>query len=177
MTHLNSASLDSTPAPTITPRAFRQSAAFIRRSVEVVLFSTLIIFCLMLLAPRAQAKNCLKGKPCGNSCISMNDVCHVGAGSASTALDTRRTEGPTLGQRIKENLRGAARETRGAARSPASDRPLFGTTAGTRTRQCKTGKACGNSCIALTATCHENGRDETAPVASQSEHGRRHSRH
>lgn len=31
---------------------------------------------LLLLAPSADAKNCSKGKPCGDSCIAQTDTCH-----------------------------------------------------------------------------------------------------
>ncbi|MGL6010643.1 MAG: SH3 domain-containing protein, partial [Shewanella oncorhynchi] len=34
------------------------------------------------------AKNCKKGQPCGNSCISWNKTCHVGTSSQSYKSST-----------------------------------------------------------------------------------------
>lgn len=36
-----------------------------------------------LAVPAEAQKNCVKGKPCGNTCIARDKVCHVGAGSAA----------------------------------------------------------------------------------------------
>lgn len=38
---------------------------------------------LSLFAIDAEARNCKKGKPCGNSCIAMNRTCHIGSGTYS----------------------------------------------------------------------------------------------
>jgi micrococcal nuclease len=42
---------------------------------------------LLILAPSALAKNCTKGKPCGNTCINVNYTCRVGT-SSNTAPRT-----------------------------------------------------------------------------------------
>jgi hypothetical protein len=36
----------------------------------------------VLVCPVEAQRNCVKGKPCGNTCIAQNKVCHVGSGAA-----------------------------------------------------------------------------------------------
>ncbi len=36
---------------------------------------------------------CKKGKPCGNSCIARDKICHVGRGTARSADEQRPAEG------------------------------------------------------------------------------------
>lgn len=49
---------------------------------------TLLLVVLALLTfatPSLAQKHCVKGIPCGGSCISATKVCHVGSGSATSA--------------------------------------------------------------------------------------------
>lgn len=39
----------------------------------------LLALAVALAAPQAEAKNCTRGKPCGNSCIARNETCHKGS--------------------------------------------------------------------------------------------------
>ena len=48
------------------------------------LAALLALLSIVLLTPTALAKNCTKGKPCGNTCINVNHTCHVGAGTAQS---------------------------------------------------------------------------------------------
>jgi hypothetical protein len=72
------------------------------------------------------APNCLKGKPCGESCIAKDKECHVGA-----SADTMASKGAP------------ATKTMTAAKAP------------TATKECKTGKLCGDTCIAKNKTCNK----------------------
>jgi hypothetical protein len=48
---------------------------------------------LLIVSGSAEAqKNCTKGIPCGNTCISADKVCHVGAGTGSSASTQPRDE-------------------------------------------------------------------------------------
>jgi hypothetical protein len=53
----------------------------------------LIGACLFAVPAQAQ-KNCKKGIPCGNTCISADKVCHIGGGAAATS--SRPTAQPLL---------------------------------------------------------------------------------
>lgn len=44
----------------------------------LVIAATLLLF---IVSPAAFAKNCKKGQPCGNSCISWSKTCRIGTGS------------------------------------------------------------------------------------------------
>jgi len=46
-----------------------------------------------MLSPYADAKNCKKGIPCGNTCIAANKVCRIGSPS-STADPSGRSVAP-----------------------------------------------------------------------------------
>lgn len=63
--------------------------------------SLLVTALLLLLAPGAAYGNkCVKGQPCGDSCISWDKVCHVdGSGWESPPGDNARSELPNQGQR------------------------------------------------------------------------------
>ena len=78
----------------------------------------------------ASAKNCVKGKACGNACIAKNDVCHKGEASAPAAA-------PAAG-------------IPAAAPAPAETAPV----AAKAPKECKKGKPCGNTCIPQKAVCH-----------------------
>jgi hypothetical protein len=45
----------------------------------------ILITLAVLPIPAEAQKNCVKGKPCGNTCIARDKVCHVGSGSARPA--------------------------------------------------------------------------------------------
>jgi hypothetical protein len=48
---------------------------------------------LLIVSGSAEAqKNCTKGIPCGNTCIGTDKVCHVGAGTGSSASTQPRDE-------------------------------------------------------------------------------------
>ena len=86
----------------------------------------IIFFTTTLMMPGlAEARNCKKGKPCGNSCISKNDVCHKNGGTSEAVSETPVSAAP------------AAEATSHAA------------------KHCKKGKACGNSCIPKDAVCSQ----------------------
>lgn len=44
---------------------------------------------LLLAVPTDAQKNCTKGKPCGNSCISRDKVCRIGSGTATSGSSQR----------------------------------------------------------------------------------------
>lgn len=48
-----------------------------------------LLACLLVAAPTF-AKNCKKGQPCGNSCISWSKVCRIGTGSSSSSSSSSR---------------------------------------------------------------------------------------
>lgn len=49
----------------------------------MIKFVTLCSAAMMFIGFNAQAaKTCTVGKPCGDSCISQNDVCHIGTSSS-----------------------------------------------------------------------------------------------
>ncbi|MBC7385517.1 MAG: hypothetical protein H7301_05040 [Cryobacterium sp.] len=102
-------------------------------NIRSVLSALIVTFALASAPAALAAKHCSKGKPCGNACISKDDVCHKGETSATTSEAA------------------APAAATGAVVAPSVD----ATTA--RKKECKHGKACGNSCISEKATCHANG--------------------
>jgi len=46
---------------------------------------------VMLAALPAEAKNCKKGQPCGNSCISWSKTCHIGTSSPKSSSKSTTT--------------------------------------------------------------------------------------
>lgn len=48
----------------------------------------MLAFLLLLVLSAADAKNCSKGKPCGNSCIARDKTCHTSSGSSSRPTPT-----------------------------------------------------------------------------------------
>jgi Metal binding domain of Ada len=56
--------------------------------------SILCLLSVVLVAPLAAQKNCKKGIPCGNSCISADKVCRIGAPTA-TPRPVATPESPT----------------------------------------------------------------------------------
>lgn len=57
---------------------------------------TTVIGLLLLLAmsPAADARNCKKGQPCGNACISWKSVCRVGSATPARALSAPPAAAP-----------------------------------------------------------------------------------
>jgi hypothetical protein len=49
------------------------------------------IIAACFLGNSVEARNCKKGKPCGNSCISKNDVCHKDAGVTTPPAEVAET--------------------------------------------------------------------------------------
>jgi hypothetical protein len=43
-----------------------------------------LLICLSFFSINIQARNCVKGKPCGNGCIAKNKTCRIGQGRSST---------------------------------------------------------------------------------------------
>jgi hypothetical protein len=50
---------------------------------------------LAAFAAPAFAKVCTVGKPCGNTCISQSDTCHIGGGGVTTPITTPGQPGIT----------------------------------------------------------------------------------
>lgn len=48
----------------------------------------LVVVMSFLLVVPALADVCRVGKPCGNSCISVHDTCHIGSSSGGGGADT-----------------------------------------------------------------------------------------
>lgn len=95
----------------------------------------------LFISNSAFAKECKTGKACGNACIAKDKVCAADAHTATSTVTTTETH----------------------AEHPATpDAPATATTATNTTtthtapapaKVCKTGKACGNACIAKDAVC------------------------
>ena len=89
-------------------------------------------------ADLAFAKNCKKGKPCGNACISKEDVCHKESGGSAVAAPG---PAPTTSTNAPSTTSPTANVT------TTTENP-------TNAKVCKKGKPCGNSCISEKAVCH-----------------------
>jgi hypothetical protein len=100
------------------------------------IFTTLVLALSLGMTTTAFAKNCKKGKPCGNACIAKKDVCHKPAGNAEAAP--------------------AATADAAAMAAPAAttEAAPAATASAEKTKVCKKGKPCGNSCISEKAVCH-----------------------
>jgi hypothetical protein len=87
----------------------------------------------------ADARNCKKGKPCGNSCIAQNDVCHKEQTTSTMAApEAKQTQAPAAAPAAPAPAAAAAPATAPAAKA----------------KNCAKGKPCGNSCIPKDAVCH-----------------------
>ncbi len=91
----------------------------------------LFVMCTMIgFSGWAGPKHCSKGKPCGNACISKNDVCHKDQTSAvsepTSAPQAMSSETPSA-NKIEKTV---------------------------KAKNCKKGKACGDTCIPKEAECH-----------------------
>ncbi|MGY3853347.1 SH3 domain-containing protein [Aeromonas veronii] len=54
------------------------------KKTMIILFSS-----ILLLIPPAYAKNCKKGQPCGNSCISWSKTCHKNTYTYSSPIENQ----------------------------------------------------------------------------------------
>lgn len=54
-----------------------------------LLSPVVLLACQFLVAPEASAQRCVKGIPCGNTCISASKTCRVGSGTATKAGTTQ----------------------------------------------------------------------------------------
>jgi hypothetical protein len=95
------------------------------KSIQHLVLALTMALCFV---STAEARNCKKGKPCGNSCIAKNDVCH-------------KTETSSMSE---------APASAPAAAAPA---PMTAAEPSVKVKNCKKGKACGNSCIPKDAVC------------------------
>ena len=117
----------------------------LRLSLNVILGLAIAGFVTL----QAEAKNCKKGKPCGNSCIAQNDVCHKEAGAVPVA--TRPPVHEVAPQAQAQPLPVAT--PRQAPVTQTSSTPSLQTLPGQKT--CKKGKPCGGTCIPKKAECLE----------------------
>lgn len=118
--------------------------------LQSIFFTAVLLFSIS--APSSfAAKNCKKGQPCGNACISNEDVCHIPtAGSARVAPATSSTHGIKTEAMPAET---AKESPPAAAIAPAV--PGDATVSkSAKVKNCKKGKPCGNGCIPMKATCH-----------------------
>lgn len=98
-----------------------------------------IVVLLLATAINVDAKNCKKGKSCGGSCISMNKECHVGTSSSRSS---------SSGGSSSSYSSGSSSPTRSYSYSA---KPQI-----TYAKNCKKGKPCGDSCIAIDKECNVN---------------------
>ncbi len=56
--------------------------------------TVLLVAGVLMLPSAAEAQRCVRGKPCGNTCISRDKVCRVGRGTARAAGGTTGTVQP-----------------------------------------------------------------------------------
>ncbi|MEH8226535.1 SH3 domain-containing protein [Aeromonas veronii] len=56
------------------------------KKMMIILFSS-----TLLLIPPVYAKNCKKGQPCGNSCISWSKTCHKNTYTYSSPIENKKT--------------------------------------------------------------------------------------
>jgi hypothetical protein len=98
----------------------------------------LLLLCLTFAFSNvSEARNCVKGKACGNSCIAKNDVCHKGAGDQKPTPAAEPAAAAAAPVAAKE----PAKEVKAEKAAPTA-------------KNCKKGKACGNTCIPKDAVCH-----------------------
>lgn len=88
------------------------------------------------------ARDCKKDKPCGDSCIPKNDVCPK-EGGAGEATEVHGAAAPADFPASIEAPAQSSEEKTGEN---------IATTG--KVKICKTGKPCGDSCIAQKASCH-----------------------
>ena len=101
----------------------------------------------------AEARHCSKGVACGNSCISKNDICHVGAGSSDNRGSSNNRE--SLRSRIFGSRNSPANNGRAVDTSTVKQESSSAMQTA-KTKVCRKGKPCGNSCISEKAVCHSN---------------------
>ncbi|MBC7396541.1 MAG: hypothetical protein H7333_03780 [Bdellovibrionales bacterium] len=128
--------------------ALLQTKGTSQMKIKTVLISSFFVFAMALTSLDAQAlvRHCSKGQPCGNSCISKNDICHItNIGNAQSAPAASGIETKTTAPASPAAAAPAATAAPVSAAVPAN---------ATKTKNCKKGKPCGNSCIAEKAVCH-----------------------
>ena len=106
-------------------------------SSKIIIYSKKFTLSLLLVAcigVNADARNCSKGKPCGNSCISKNDVCHKDS-TATASEKVKSVMNPTVPEAPANQPVEATQKTFAKAKN------------------CSKGKSCGNSCIPKDAVC------------------------
>jgi hypothetical protein len=54
---------------------------------HLTIWGAILLFATFGVAPLHAQKNCTKGIPCGNTCISRDKVCHVGSAGGSHPRD------------------------------------------------------------------------------------------
>jgi nucleoid-associated protein YgaU len=113
------------------------------------IFTTLVLALSLGMTTTAFAKNCKKGKPCGNACIAKEDVCHKPTGTAEAA--PAATADAAAAASVAPAAAPAAAMAAPAATTEAA--PAAAASA-EKTKVCKKGKPCGNSCISEKAVCH-----------------------
>ena len=114
----------------------------ISKRLNLILMSAMLVLTLSVIGT-AEARNCKKGKPCGNSCIAVNDVCHkstVGTSADTPASDPIRQVAPASATDRAQSL---SAPTQGAEKKEMKS-----------AKHCTTGKSCGNACIPKDAVCH-----------------------
>ncbi|NRQ43478.1 SH3 domain-containing protein [Rheinheimera sp. YQF-2] len=70
-----------------------------RSAFSIFSLSVLIFLITLIFYPiTAEAKNCKKGKPCGNSCIAMNKVCRINTYSPPNTLTPAPANDSSVGK-------------------------------------------------------------------------------
>ncbi len=59
------------------------------------LLGTLVSFLILLSAPALAQKKCVKGIPCGNTCIAANKTCRVGTPSSTPTTTQTQQQRPS----------------------------------------------------------------------------------
>ncbi|MGP9803055.1 SH3 domain-containing protein [Rheinheimera sp. NSM] len=64
---------------------------FRRNGCHISFFVLTAVIALLLFSSTVEAKNCKKGKPCGNSCIAKDKVCRIGTYSSPHTTNRTKT--------------------------------------------------------------------------------------
>ena len=118
-------------------------------------FAQFTIAAALLFSFHAEARNCKKGKPCGNSCISQNDVCHKTGGASTTSGPSATTPAQSSVPDVpKSDAPASQTKTDSGAMTGATHLRSDSAPNTAKAKNCKKGKACGSSCISKDAVCH-----------------------
>jgi len=90
-------------------------------------------------------KVCYTGKPCGDSCIDKQDVCHKPKGCACTKQEYEEI--------TDEDVRPPKKNSQTSTSTSSSNNT--NSTSNSCCKVCRTGCACGDSCISCSKTCHQ----------------------